>query len=141
MKLSLSQSSGVPFWRQLHDQLADRIRAGTLAPGDTLPSVRQLAADTLVSVITVKKAYDELEAAGLVVSQQGRGTFVAEHGARASRDVLIASLAAELGVVVDRARAAGLTEGEIVEVVARVQAGGSRPSPGPAGHVLPEGEG
>ncbi|MEZ4238519.1 MAG: GntR family transcriptional regulator [Myxococcota bacterium] len=58
--LTLSQASGVPFWRQIHDQLADRIRAGTLAPGEALPSVRALAAELAVSVITTKKAYEEL---------------------------------------------------------------------------------
>jgi GntR family transcriptional regulator len=141
MKLVLSQSSGVPFWRQLHDQLADRIRAGALLPGEALPSVRQLAVDALVSVITVKKAYDELEAAGLVVSHQGRGTFVAESGVAASRAALMAELVAELGAVVDRARAAGIAEAEIAEILATAQAGRSRPSPGAARHSLPKGEG
>lgn len=119
MKLTLSQASGVPFWRQLHDQLADRIRAGTLPPGAPLPSVRQLAADTLVSVITVKKAYDELEGAGLVRSSQGRGTFVADSAAASSRQVLLDQLAAELAGVVARARAAGLGEEEIEEAWGR----------------------
>lgn len=120
MRLVLSQASGVPFWRQIHDQLADRIRAGTLPPGAPLPSVRQLAADTLVSVITVKKAYDELEGAGLVRSHQGRGTFVADSGAAASRQVLLDTLAEELAAVVARARAAGVGQEELGEVWGRV---------------------
>ena len=102
MHIKLSQASGVPFYRQLEDHIADRIRAGQLAPGAALPSVRQLAAELLVSVITVKRAYEDLEAAGLVVSHQGRGTFVAEAAAAASRAQLEREIAAELARVVRR---------------------------------------
>ena len=103
MDIHLSEASGVPFYRQLEDQVADRIRAGLLAPGDALPSVRQLAATLMISVITVKRAYSELEAAGLVVSRQGRGTFVAEAAPAASRQQLLADLSGEVEAVVERA--------------------------------------
>lgn len=105
MQLTLSQASGVPFYRQVEEQLAERIRAGELAPGAPLPSVRQLAADLLVSVITIKKAYEDLEAAGLVVSHQGRGTFVAPTAQAASREELLREVAADLDAVVARAAA------------------------------------
>jgi GntR family transcriptional regulator len=123
VKLTLAQASGVPFWRQLHDQLADHIRAGALVPGAALPSVRQLAADTLVSVITVKKAYDELEAAGLVASHQGRGTFVAEGAARASRQVLLDALTEDLATVVERGRRAGVFDDELEALWRRARGG------------------
>ena len=106
--LQLSQASGVAFYRQVQDQLADRIRAGMLAPGTPLPSVRQLAADLLVSVITVKKAYEELEAAGLVVSHQGKGTFVAETAPAASRAQVTKEVTEELTALVKRASALGI---------------------------------
>ncbi len=101
--LRLSQASGVPFYRQVRDQIADRIRAGLLAPGAALPSVRRLALEVAVSVITVKKAYEELEAEGLVESRQGRGTFVAEGGAAASRQHLQREIVSALAAVVARA--------------------------------------
>lgn len=113
MNLKLSESSGVPYWRQIRDELADRVRSGQLPPGSPLPSIRELAVDTLVSVITVKKAYEELERAGLVYSHQGRGTFVAEHAGEASRAALIAEIRADLDAVVRRAREAGLDAAEI----------------------------
>jgi GntR family transcriptional regulator len=103
MRLTLSQASGVPFYRQIERQLTDRIRAGQLTPGTLLPSVRQLAAELLVSVITVKQAYTELEAAGLIASRQGRGTFVAEGAAASARGRLVRDLAAELDATARRA--------------------------------------
>ncbi len=111
--MTLSQSSGVPYWRQIRDRFADRIRSGELTPGAALPSVRQLAADLLVSVITTRKAYDELEGAGLIVSLQGKGSFVADSAVGASRTALLDSLAAELAAVVSRADAAGVDREEL----------------------------
>ena len=73
----LSNASGVPFYRQIVDQMADMIRAGTLDPGSRLASVRELALQLQVSLITVRRAYADLEAAGLIVRRQGQGTFVA----------------------------------------------------------------
>lgn len=118
--MNVSQSTGVPYWRQIRDQLASRIRAGELPPGAPLPSVRQLAADLLVSVITVRKAYDELEAAGLIVSRQGRGSFVAEGARAASRSDLLDSIAADLEAVVRRAEAAGVSRDEIEALLQQV---------------------
>ncbi len=78
LPLQLSDASGVPYYRQVQDQLAALIRSGALPAGAALPSVRRLAVELKVSVITTRRAYADLEAAGLVHSQQGRGTFVAE---------------------------------------------------------------
>lgn len=116
MILRLSATSGVPFWRQVRDELADRIRAGTLTPGTHLPSIRELAASSLVSVITIKKAYEELEAMGLVRSYQGRGTFVAEHGEEASRQVLYTELRNSLQILVARAAENGVLEEDLSKI-------------------------
>ena len=108
MRIRLSQSSGVPFYRQVQEQLADAIRAGILAPGSPLPSARQLAVDLSVSIITVKQAYQGLEAGGLVYSQQGRGTFVAETAKAAAKAQLRKELAAEMDELVRRAASLNL---------------------------------
>ena len=89
------------------------MRSGELPVGAALPSVRQLAADLLVSVITTRKAYDELEGAGLIVSIQGKGSFVADSAVGASRTDLLDSLGAELAAVVSRADAAGVDRVEL----------------------------
>jgi GntR family transcriptional regulator len=115
--LVLSQASGVPFWRQIRDQLADRIRSGTLRPGDPLPSVRLLAAELAVSVITTKKAYDELVRDGLADALQGRGTFVSEGGEVAGRATLVADLTRELHEWIGRAHGAGLSDTDVRRLV------------------------
>lgn len=72
----LSQTAG-PLYEQIVNQVKERIAFGEWAAGDEIPSIRQLAADLRVSVITVKRAYLELEREGLIVTQQGKGSFVA----------------------------------------------------------------
>jgi len=113
LPLELSQASGVPFYRQLEDQLTELIRAGRLTPGARLPSVRDLAAQTLVSLITVRRAYADLEAAGLIVRRQGQGTFVAQDVASVSREQAIEAARQALADAVSRARQLGLSEAEI----------------------------
>ncbi len=66
------------MYLQIIEQIKLRIAVGDWAPGFKLPSIRELAVDTRVSVITVKRAYQELEGEGLIVTQQGRGSFVAQ---------------------------------------------------------------
>ncbi len=107
LPIRLSQASGVPFYRQIEDQLAALIRSGRLAPRARLPSYRELAPQLLVSLITVRRAYADLEAGGLIVCRQGQGTFVGEADGAARRRAL-AEARALLEVAVTRARQLGL---------------------------------
>jgi GntR family transcriptional regulator len=111
--MQIDPASGIPYYRQVELHYAGLIRSGALPPGAALPSVRGLAVELLVSVITVKQAYEALEAAGLVYSHQGRGTFVAPGAAAAaharSRAALVASVTAALAA----ARADGLDAAEL----------------------------
>ena len=68
--------SGVPFYRQVIDQVKSAVATGSLAPGDRLPTVRQLAVDLSINPNTVSRAYRELELTGLVTTQMGSGTFI-----------------------------------------------------------------
>lgn len=76
IKIQLDIKSGVPFYRQVIDQVKSAIATGNLEPGDRLPTVRQLAVDLSVNPNTVSRAYTELELTGLVETQMGSGTFV-----------------------------------------------------------------
>ncbi len=78
LSINLSQASGVPYYRQVEDQIKELIRSGQLRPGSQLPSVRDLARQLLVSVITIRRAYEDLEGARLITLRQGQGTFVAD---------------------------------------------------------------
>jgi GntR family transcriptional regulator len=75
--LSLSQGDARPFYIQVIQQIKQRVAVGDLAPGTELPSIRQLAADLRVSVITIKRAYLELEREGVIETRQGKGSVVA----------------------------------------------------------------
>ena len=109
----LSEASGVPFYRQMVDQITELIRAGQLEEGQSLPSVRDLSSSMLVSLITVRRAYADLEAAGLVVRRQGRGTFVAPGVEQASREWSRVEAVGVVRVAVGRARRLGLKDDEI----------------------------
>jgi len=76
--LFLSASDGRPMYQQIVDQVAAKVAAGDWPAGHALPSIRELASASQVSVITVKRAYLELERAGLIVTRHGKGSFVAE---------------------------------------------------------------
>jgi GntR family transcriptional regulator len=86
-----------------------------LKPGDTLPSVRTLAAELLVSVITVKRAYEELEHDGIIYSRQGIGTFVAEAGAIETKRIKLEAARAALREAVANGRDGGLTDKDLLD--------------------------
>ena len=108
MNLIISNASKSPIYEQIVTQLRQKIATGELVPGDMLPSIRALAKDLRISVITTKRAYDELEHQGLIVTVAGKGCFVAERNPEFIReDVLrqieehmqeIARLAGQIGV-------------------------------------------
>ena len=77
-KLFLSNHDSTPMYEQIMEQITAKVMAGDWRPGQSLPSIRELASASSVSVITVKRAYLELERAGVIVTRQGKGSFVAE---------------------------------------------------------------
>ncbi|MBT8397612.1 MAG: GntR family transcriptional regulator [Gemmatimonadetes bacterium] len=78
MEISIDQKSGVPLYRQIIESVKFAIARGALAPGDRLPTVRQLAVDLQVNPNTVVRAYREMELGGVLDTQQGSGTFVTD---------------------------------------------------------------
>lgn len=77
MDIIISNSSGRPIYDQISTQIRDKIIAGELKPGEALPSMRLLAKELRISVITTKRAYEELERAGFITTMTGKGSFVA----------------------------------------------------------------
>ena len=86
MRILISNSSDKPLYQQIKEQLIDAILKGELAEGDTLPSIRSFANDIKVSVLTVRRVYDELEEEGYTTSQVGIGTFIASGNIELLRD-------------------------------------------------------
>ena len=77
MKMIISNSSSIPIYKQIKNSIIEQIMNDELREDEIIPSIRCLAQDIKISVMTIKKAYDELEAEGYIVSMQGKGTFVA----------------------------------------------------------------
>ncbi len=114
-RFALDLHSGVPVYRQLIDQVRSGMALGTLAAGDQLPTVRQLAVDLAINPNTVMRAYRELELGGLLETHQGTGTFIAKKKVErkeAERDRQLAQLANEFAA---RAGAAGFTVEELLD--------------------------
>ena len=80
MKLNISSASGKPIYEQIEDQIRAAIMSGELQTGEALPSLRKLAKELHISVLTIARAYSELADEGLVENVQGKGTFVMERG-------------------------------------------------------------
>lgn len=113
LPISLSEASGVPYYRQILDQIAGLVRSGQLAAGEQLPSFRDLAGDLTVSLITVRRAYAELQTAGLVVRKQGQGTFVAPSVRKASKADIKKRARLAIAAALRDARALGVAVPEI----------------------------
>lgn len=118
--LFLSQTDTRPMYLQIIEQIKLKILAGDWPQGHPLPSIRELAAATKVSVITVKRAYLELEHEGLIVTQQGRGSFVAD--AQVLHKVLRRiELEKAIDSLLDTAARLGLSDKELLKQVQQLQ--------------------
>src|SRR5256885_9720756 len=112
---SLDPRSGVPVYRQIIDQVTGGIAAGALAPGDQLPTVRQLAVDLSINPNTVIRAYRELEIRGVLETQQGTGTFISHKKPPRDDAERHRRLDQLVGEFVARAGSAGFTVEELLE--------------------------
>jgi GntR family transcriptional regulator len=114
-RLRLDLQSGVPVYRQIIDQVRGGIASSSLAVGDQLPTVRQLAVDLAINPNTVVRAYRELELGGLLETHQGTGTFISAQkmkGGNAERERQLTQIITD---AVARAGAAGFTVEELIE--------------------------
>ena len=116
----ISTSSGRPIYEQITDQIKSAIVTGQLAEGEQLPSIRALANSLRVSAITTKRAYADLEAAGLIETVQGKGTYVAGGNAELIREEQLRQVEELLARAVERGRGVGLSDDEIAEMLALV---------------------
>ena len=116
MEIIIRNSSGQPIYEQIYTQIKDLILNGTLAEGDALPSIRGLAKDLRISVITTKRAYDELEREGFVNTVAGKGCFVAGTNRELIREENLKKIEAHMLAVSRLARSCGITNEELIEM-------------------------
>ena len=116
MDLIISNASSQPIYEQIFTQIKNGIMSGRLNEGDALPSIRALAKDLRISVITTKRAYDELERAGYIHTVAAKGCFVAEKNVEVIREERLKEIEEHLKKVSELAADCGLSDGEIVEM-------------------------
>lgn len=117
MEIVLSNSSDKPIYEQIAAQIRDAVAAGELAAGEQLPSIRALAAQLRISAITTKRAYQDLETQGYVTTVPGKGCFVAEQNLDLLREERLRRVEASLARAVCDARACGLSDDELREML------------------------
>lgn len=117
MHIILNNSSMIPIYEQLMDQVKNAIISGELKENEALPSVRALSGKLKISALTVKKAYDHLEEEGFVITVHGKGTFVAATDRQLAIEARKKAVEDEFSQAVERAKAIGLTRGEIREMI------------------------
>ncbi|MBQ6058819.1 MAG: GntR family transcriptional regulator [Clostridia bacterium] len=117
MNILLNNSSMIPLYEQLMDQVKNGIIRGDFRENDALPSVRALSAQLRISALTVKKAYDRLEEEGFVVTVHGKGTFVAATDRELAAEARRRAVEEEISLAVQRAKTAGLSRDEVREIM------------------------
>ena len=116
MELIIRNTTNQPIYDQIYSQIKAQIIAGKLAPGEALPSIRALAKDLRISVITTKRAYDELESEGFIYTLPGKGCFVAERSTELLREENLKKIEEHMQEVRRLASACRLTENELDEM-------------------------
>ena len=117
MELVIRNTTNQPIYDQIYSQIKAQIIAGKLSPGEALPSIRALAKDLRISVITTKRAYDELEADGFLFTVAGKGCFVAEKNLDSIREQKLKELEDHLDAAVELAAQCGISSAQLQEML------------------------
>ena len=117
MELVIRNTTNQPIYDQIYSQIKAQIIAGKLSPGEALPSIRALAKDLRISVITTKRAYDELEADGFLFTLAGKGCFVAEKNLDLIREQKLKELEDHLDAAVELAAQCGISSAQLQEML------------------------
>ena len=117
MDIILSNASGKPIYEQISDQVKEQIMSGTLSAGDALPSMRLLAKELRISVITTKRAYEELERDGFLENVPGKGCFVAPQNRELLREAQLRKVEEKLSQAVEEARKGAFPLEELHEML------------------------
>ncbi|PFZ92300.1 GntR family transcriptional regulator [Bacillus wiedmannii] len=120
MRILLSNKSKSPIYQQIIDQIILQVSNGTLKEGDALPSMRSLARDLKVSVITSKRAYEELEKAGYIYSIVGKGSFVAKQSKKQQVDEPSDPIREKFSIIVRESKANHLLKDELIQIINRI---------------------
>lgn len=116
MKILISNKSYVPIFEQIKNSIIDQIISGELCEDEVIPSIRSLAQDLRISVMTVKKAYDELENEGYIITRQGKGSFVATKNVFLSKELHQKEIESYISKIVDISKKYDISKEEILSI-------------------------
>ena len=117
MNIIISNTSKDPIYQQIIKQIKELVLKGELLEGDSLPSIRQLAKDLQISVITTKRAYEELENDGFIVSVVGKGSFIASQNKELLKERRVKIIEDKLTEVIEESKLVDLTKEELIEMI------------------------
>ncbi|WP_041700896.1 GntR family transcriptional regulator [Clostridium kluyveri] len=123
MHIIISNSSGQPIYQQIASQIKNMIISDKLKEGEPLPSMRLLAKELRISVITTKRAYEELEREGFIVSITGKGSFVASKNTEFIREEQLRNIENLMQQIVESANICGLSLNELIEIMTLIYKG------------------
>ena len=116
LNINISNTSTIPLYEQIQTQIKTQILNGILQPGEGLPSIRNLAKELKVSIITTKRAYEELEKDGFIETVVGKGTFVSTQNMERLKEITLYNLENKLEEIIKQAKSAGITLEEGLEI-------------------------
>lgn len=116
MKMIISNSSSVPIYEQIKNSIIEQIMNDELKEDEMIPSIRNLAQDIKISIMTIKKAYDELETEGYIISRQGKGTFVAPKNTELAKDKAQKDIEEYISKIVDLSLKFDISKEEIIDI-------------------------
>lgn len=116
MKIIISNSSSVPIYEQIKNTIINQIMNDELKEDEALPSIRNLAQDIKISVMTIKKAYDELEQEGYIISRQGKGTFVVPKNVGLAKEQAQKKIEEHITKIIDIADKFEIKKDEIIDL-------------------------
>lgn len=116
MDIIISNSSGVPIYEQIEEQIKSQIMTGELREGETLPSMRVLAKELKISIITTKRAYEDLERDGFIESVTGKGSFVKRINSEMVKENMMYDIQELLETAIDKALLANISGSELLEI-------------------------
>ncbi len=116
MEIFISNNSDSPIYEQIKEQIKGEILNGRIKPGDMLPSMRFLAKELRISIITTKRAYEELEREGFIESYTGKGSFVREFNVEILKEKVKCEIEGMFEQIIDRSEMADLSYEELIEI-------------------------
>lgn len=120
MNIMISNSSAVPLYEQIQNQIKTQILSGELSSDELLPSIRVLAKELKVSIITTKRAYEELEKEGYIITVAGKGSYVCSQSTERLKEAALYEMESKLEEIIISAKKMGINEDEFIEIIKNI---------------------